>query len=351
MLFARAERFHQFAGDVFRDAQRIIFLFFSFERGAANRIDRLALLVHHVVVFEQVFARLEVLRFDGLLRVFDAPRNQLGLDGHALGHAQAVHQRLDALAAEHAQQIVFERKEKARGARVALAAGASAKLVVDAPRFVALGAEDVQAAEGDHFIVLRVALLGELVVDRLPLIGGHLKNLAFLLEQNHRHGRLRSLAPSAPPNHGGRRGIGNRQFVLQAIIARHRFGIAAQQNVRAAAGHVGGDRDRAFAPGLRDDLLRARAAWRSGPGAECPPSSADSAMSRIFRSKSCPPARAGRVREIGGCRAQGVVFLQDAVDHGFVFFRGRAVDHVGKFIAEQTCGWWESARRPACKSC
>ena len=172
MLVLRAEGFHQFARKIFGDAQRVIFLFLAFERGAANRVDRLALLVHHVVVFEQVFAGLEVLRFDGLLRVFDAARNQLGLDGNAFGHAQAVHQGLDALAAEHAQQVVFEREEEARGARIALAAGAAAKLVVDAPGLVALGAEDVQAAEGDDFIVLGAALLGELIVDRLPLIGG-----------------------------------------------------------------------------------------------------------------------------------------------------------------------------------
>ena len=185
MLVCRARCFHEFAGNVFGDAQRVVFLFFSFEGGAANRIDRLALLVHHVVVFEQVFARLEVLRFDGHLRVFDAARNQLGFDGDALGHSQPVHQRLDALAAEHAQQVVLERKEKAGGARVALAAGAPAELVVDAPRFVAFGAEDVQAAESDHFIVLGAALLHELIVDRFPLLRGNLKNLAFLLEQNH----------------------------------------------------------------------------------------------------------------------------------------------------------------------
>ena len=55
---------------------------------------------------------------------------------------------------------------------IALAAGAPAKLVVDAPRFVALGAQNVQAAQRDDFVVLGAALLGELVVDRLPLFGG-----------------------------------------------------------------------------------------------------------------------------------------------------------------------------------
>ena len=72
MLVLRAERFHQFMRNIFRDAQRVLFLFFPFERGAANRINGLALFVHYVVIFEQVLAGLEVLRLDGLLRIFDA---------------------------------------------------------------------------------------------------------------------------------------------------------------------------------------------------------------------------------------------------------------------------------------
>ncbi len=47
-----------------------------------------------------------------------------------------------------------EREVEARGAGVALAAGAAAQLVVDAPGLVALGAEDVQAAERHHPLAL-----------------------------------------------------------------------------------------------------------------------------------------------------------------------------------------------------
>ena len=36
--------------------------------------------------------------------------------------------------------------------------------------------------------------------------------------------------------------------------SRHELGIAAEQNVGTAAGHVGGDRDRALAAGLRHDV-------------------------------------------------------------------------------------------------
>ena len=44
------------------------FLVESFQQLPAQRVNRLALLVHHVVVFEQMFAGLEVLPFDRLLR-------------------------------------------------------------------------------------------------------------------------------------------------------------------------------------------------------------------------------------------------------------------------------------------
>ena len=42
-------------------------------------------------------------------------------------------------------------------------------------------------------------------------------------------------------------------ILLLQILLGEEFGIAAQQNIGAAAGHVGGNRDGAFAAGLRDD--------------------------------------------------------------------------------------------------
>ena len=65
----------------------------------------------------------------------------------ALLRAHAVHQLRDALGAEQAHQVVFERQEELRRARIALTAGTSAQLAIDAPRLVALGADDVQAAD------------------------------------------------------------------------------------------------------------------------------------------------------------------------------------------------------------
>ena len=54
-------------------------------------------------------------------------------------------QARDPVGAEEPHQVVFQRQEEERLARVALAAGAAAQLAVDAARLVALGADDLQA--------------------------------------------------------------------------------------------------------------------------------------------------------------------------------------------------------------
>ena len=52
----------------------------------------------------------------------------------------------DAVRCENAHQIVFKRDVEARRSGIALASRTAAKLIVDASRFMAFGADDVQAA-------------------------------------------------------------------------------------------------------------------------------------------------------------------------------------------------------------
>ena len=112
----------------------------------AVAVDPLALLVHHFVVFEQILADFEVAFFDFLLGAFDAARDHPAFDRFAFLHAQPGEDVLDPLAGEDPHQVVFQREVEAAAARVALAAATPAKLQVDAAGFVALGADDVQAA-------------------------------------------------------------------------------------------------------------------------------------------------------------------------------------------------------------
>ena len=113
----------------------------------AEAVEHLALLVHHVVVLKRAFADGEVVLLDAALGGLDGAVQQRMLQLLALLHAELFHDVGDAAAAEQPHQIVFERDVEPRTARVALARATSAKLPVDAPRFVPLAADDVQAAD------------------------------------------------------------------------------------------------------------------------------------------------------------------------------------------------------------
>ena len=89
----------------------------------AQFVDGLALIVCDVVVFEQVLADIEVVRFDLALRVLDRPRHQPVLDGLAFLHAQALQHRAHARRREDAHQRVFQRQVETGRARITLASG------------------------------------------------------------------------------------------------------------------------------------------------------------------------------------------------------------------------------------
>ena len=76
-------------------------------------VDDLALVVGHVVVFEQLLADVEVAGFDLALRALDAARDDAGLDGLTLGHLQAVHDGAHAVARKNAHQGIVQAQIKA----------------------------------------------------------------------------------------------------------------------------------------------------------------------------------------------------------------------------------------------
>ncbi len=113
-------------------------------------VDHLPLLVHDVIVFQEVFADVKVMTFHPLLGLFDGVGHQAVLDGFAVIHAQAAHEALDAVGPEDAQEVVLQGEIEPGGAGIALAAGAAPELVVDAAGLVAFGAQDVEAAPFHH---------------------------------------------------------------------------------------------------------------------------------------------------------------------------------------------------------
>src|SRR6267142_3140817 len=195
-----------------------------FEYGISQLIDLAPLVVGDVVVFEQLLADVEVVRLDLALRALDRAGHQAVFDRLAFGHAQALHDGVDPLSGEDPQQRIFEREKETRGARVPLPARAAAQLVVDAARFVSLGADDVQATRRD-----------DLVVQILPLPSQSSDAGLFL-------GRLDIL------------------FLPQQVDLL--LDVAAEHDVGAAASHIGRDGDHLGASRLRDDLGLARVLFR-----------------------------------------------------------------------------------------
>ena len=123
----------QNAFDDFADACLLII---TFDQAAAHAVHRLALLVHYVVVFDDVFAGSEVLRFDGLLGGRDSLGDHLALDRHIFFHAEPQHQVLHALAAKDAHQIILQRQVKASRPGITLPSRSPTKLIIDTPRIV-----------------------------------------------------------------------------------------------------------------------------------------------------------------------------------------------------------------------
>ena len=118
---------------MWRIAHQVFALIGLFHQLAAQTVNRLALLIHDVVILEQVFARFKVSPFYRLLRRLNAFGNHLRLDGNTFLHPQTLHQCLDLVTGKDAHQVVFERKEKARRARVSLAPGTTAELIINPP--------------------------------------------------------------------------------------------------------------------------------------------------------------------------------------------------------------------------
>ena len=106
---------------------------FALQHLAALRVNDLALLVHHVVVFEHVLAHVEIPRLDLLLGVLDGAGDDRMLDRLVFFHAELIHDFSDALGGEQPQQVVLQRQIEPRRAGIALTTGTAAKLIVDAP--------------------------------------------------------------------------------------------------------------------------------------------------------------------------------------------------------------------------
>ena len=186
-------------------------------------VDLLALAVHDVVEAQQVLADLEVARLDLALRRLERLVEPAMGQRLVVGHALLLDPVEHLVVAEDAHQVVFQRQEELRRAGIALAARAAAQLVVDAAALVALGADHVEAARLAHDLAVALDAGADLGLDPREL----------------------GLALGLVGELGGDLGL---------ALAHQHLDVAAELDVGAAAGHVGGDGDGARPAGLGHDL-------------------------------------------------------------------------------------------------
>src|SRR5262249_55243918 len=136
----------------------------------------------------------------------------------------------------------------AGGAGVALASCAAAKLVIDAAGLVAVGSPEEEAAGLGYFFLLTIG--GDFVkfVNLVPFLGRNNELVARLVEE--RGLSVFPLAFDFALSSSDRL----RNSLLNALLLRHELGVAAEQDVGSAAGHVRRDGDRSFASGLGHDF-------------------------------------------------------------------------------------------------
>ncbi len=186
---------------------------------------------------QHVFADAEVPALHPALGALNGVGHHARLNGHIVLNLQAVHHGGKPFAAKKAHQIVLQGDVEPAFARVSLAAGAAPQLVVNAAALMALGANDIEAAQ------------------RLDLLGLR-GNLGFVFPVKPGKGlpglqNVRVLCVAE-------RGSLHQQLLAVALFAHfglgHKLRVAAQADVRAASGHVGGDGHRSFAARLGHNL-------------------------------------------------------------------------------------------------
>ena len=113
---------------------------------AALLVDHGTLLVHHVVVLQEVLTDTEVVLLHLALCTLDALADHWTLDTLAVLEAQAVHHLGNTLRGEETHQFVLQRYIEDRRAWVALTTGTTTQLAVYTAALMALGTNDGKTA-------------------------------------------------------------------------------------------------------------------------------------------------------------------------------------------------------------
>ena len=112
-------------------------------------------MIQNIVILQNMLAGVKIKSFNFRLSGFQRLGNHAIFNRLIFGDFQKTHHLFYGVHGENPHQIIFQRNKKLRLARVALPTGAAAQLIINAPRFVPLGAQNRQAADfadRAHFI-------------------------------------------------------------------------------------------------------------------------------------------------------------------------------------------------------
>ena len=205
-------------------------------------------------------------------------------NGFAFLEAQLLQHGIHALGTENAHEVIFKGEIEPGPAGITLTAGTAAELIVDAAAFMALGADDEEAAGGDDLLLVGFDFCGN--------------------------------CGNAPGALGPFGNIGQ-------IRGKAHVEIAAELNVGAAAGHVGGNGHGACNARLGDDgcflfmVAGVQHIVRHAHGLE------HGGQGFGFLNGGC--AHQNRLAALAG--------ILDGFDDGGIFFAGRAVDLIVFILA------------------
>ena len=121
----------------------------------ALSVDNLTLLVHNIVILQDVLTNAEVACFNLLLRVLDGLGYEAVLNRLIILHTQLVHNAGNIIATEQTHQIVLQAQEEFGRTRIALTSAAATQLVINTTAFMTLRTDDMQTAKLRHAFAQR----------------------------------------------------------------------------------------------------------------------------------------------------------------------------------------------------
>ena len=194
----------------------------SVQHGCTLLVDDLTLLVHNVVVVEDILPNRKVSALHLLLGGFDDLGEHPALDGHVLLYVQSTHHVFQTLPGKYPHQVILYGQEEAAFALVTLTTGTSAKLIIDPAGFMPLCTQNVQSPCFLDLHCLFLDLGTELVIQFL--VNSSCRQDLLILRIRIAHSLVDDI-------------------ILVALLAHfclcQKFSVTAQHNIRTTARHVG----------------------------------------------------------------------------------------------------------------